>query len=298
MQIENKIEIDSNNNINKTYQSDETVNDIKKALEGCFATGYTPIYINSLKKEIGFKEISVKQQKTLSRIMIGNQQRKDIVYDAQCAIINEACLDNNFNIYDLLELDRIKLLIALYQTNMFSNDVKFTCKNCKTENAYKLDFNNVLRRLDQIDVEPRKFIYTNSKFKFEFTVRYPSVRLVSNFHKQYCSKNKIQTKTDIKVVDTMSNMEYVDLFICGLKLIDINSDTIIKDIDFSNFTAIEREDILQLLPQDSLYSDNGVLKFISDEFLQKLNNSFDKHKCAVCGAIQEDETSDQTESFL
>ena len=46
--------------------------------------------------------------------MIGNEQRKDIVYDAQCAMINEACLNEGFDIYDLLELDRLKLLIALY----------------------------------------------------------------------------------------------------------------------------------------------------------------------------------------
>lgn len=66
--------------------------------------------------------------------MVGNEQRKDIIYDAQCAIINSVALREGFDVYELTEFDRLKILIALYQANMFSNDVKFTCKNCGTEN--------------------------------------------------------------------------------------------------------------------------------------------------------------------
>lgn len=275
----------------------QSAEDIKKAFEGFFATGYTPVYVNSLKKEVGFKEITVQQQKTLSRVMIGNEQRKDIIYDAQCALINEACATEGFDIYKLLELDRLKLLIALYQANMFNNDVKFTCKECGSENQYKLDFNNVLVRLDAIDVEPKKFRYANNKFVFEFEIAYPSVKLVSNFHKQYCLKHRVTSKKDIQVNDTMSNMEYVNLFIKAVKISDLNGNEL-KSVDFTGFKAADIESILQMFPQDVLYTENGVLNFITKEFLQKLNDSFDKHQCARCGAIQEDERSSQAESFL
>ena len=86
--------------------------------------------------------------------MIGNDQRKDIVYDAQCAIINTSALDDEFDIYKLTEFDRLKILLALYQANMFSNDVKFTCRNCGAENQYKLNFDNVLAKLDKIGLAP------------------------------------------------------------------------------------------------------------------------------------------------
>ena len=52
------------------------------ALKSDFVTTVKKVYINSLQKEVGFREITVKEQKTLSRIMVDNEQRKDIVYDA------------------------------------------------------------------------------------------------------------------------------------------------------------------------------------------------------------------------
>lgn len=198
--------------------------------------------------------------------MIGNENRKDIIYDAQCALINEACLTEGFDIYDLLELDRLKLLMALYQANMFNNDVKFTCKECGTENAYKLDFNNVLRKLDDISVEPRDFHYSNNRLDFDFKVAYPSVKLVSSFHKQYFAKHKSNSKKDVQINDTMSNMEYVDLFIKSFK-ISSKDGQLLKEVDFSKFKAGDIESILQILPQDVLYTEAGVLNFITVEFL-------------------------------
>ena len=119
----------------------QTKDELLNILKSDFASGVTKVYVNSLGKEVAFKEITVTQQKSLSRIMVGNEQRKDIVYDAQCATINNAALAEGFDIYQLTEFDRLKILIALYQANMFSNDVKFTCKQCGAENQYKLDFN-------------------------------------------------------------------------------------------------------------------------------------------------------------
>lgn len=94
----------------------ESKESLINALKQDFATTVNKIYINSLKRDVGFREITVLEQKTLSRIMIDNESkgRKDVVYDAQCAIINKACLEPDFDIYKLSEFDRLKLLIALY----------------------------------------------------------------------------------------------------------------------------------------------------------------------------------------
>jgi hypothetical protein len=51
--------------------------------------------------------------------MSANENRKDLIYDSQCAIINKAALDKTFDIYKLSEFDRLKLLLALYHENMF-----------------------------------------------------------------------------------------------------------------------------------------------------------------------------------
>lgn len=275
----------------------ESATEIKKDLENIFASGFTPVYINSLDKEVGFKEITVQQQKSLSRIMIGNENRKDIVYDAQCALINESALMEGFDIYKYTELERLKLLIALYQANMFNNDVQFNCKECGAENKYKLNFTNVLAKLDQLSIEPKTFHYEKSNLKFDFICQYPQVKLVSYFNKQYFAKHKVQTKRDVSVNDTMSNMEYINLFISKL-VISTSEGKVLKEIDFHGYKPADIEEILQTLPQDVLYTDNGVLQFIAREFLQKLNESFDKHQCQFCGAIQEDENTNQVESFL
>ena len=278
-------------------EANETAAEIAELLKKKIASGYTAVYMNTLGKEVGFREIGANEQKSLSRVMIGNENRKDIIYDTQCATINTAALLDGFDIYQCTELERLKVLIALYQANMFNNDVQFTCKECGSENKFKLNFESVIRKLDEIDIMPKDFKYESKNFTYEFKCAYPSVKLVSKFHKQYFARHKNTSKRDVKVNDQMSNMEYIDLFIAGLKIAD-NGGNVIKDIDFKRFKPEDIETILGVLPQDVLYSDNGVLQFITKEFLQKMNDSFDKHKCTHCGAIQEEENSNQVESFL
>lgn len=275
----------------------ETKDELIKLIQNDFASGITMVYVNSLGKEIGFKEVSAHQQKILSRVMIGNEHRKDVIYDAQCATINNSALADGFDIYSLTEFDRLKILIALYQSNMFSNDVKFTCKNCGTENKYQLNFDNVIERLDEIGLEPRKFEYENKKFKYEFTIQYPQVKRISSFYKSYCAKHTNHSKRDVAVNDNMSNMEYVELFISNVKF-TIKANNVTRDIDFSKYKASDVQDILANFPQDALYTENGVLNFIANEYLKKINDSFDKHECYSCGTIQEEEGANQAESFL
>lgn len=275
----------------------QTKDELVKLLEQDFASGVTKIYVNSLGKEIAFKEITVTQQKTLSRIIVGNEQRKDIVYDAQCAVINNAALADGFDVYQLTEFDRLKILIALYQANMFSNDVKFTCKNCGQENTYKLNFDNVIAKLDEIGLAPKEFVHDSKSFKYTFTIAYPQVKRISQFYKSYYLKHKIQSKRDIQVNDNMSNMEYINLFISKLKL-EVKATGTVRDIDFAKYKADAVEEILAAFPQDALYTDDGVLNFIATEYLKKINDSFDKHQCFACGTIQEEENTNQAEGFL
>lgn len=152
-----------------------------------------------------------------------------------------------FDIYELTEFDRLKILIALYQANMFNNDVKFTCKNCGTENQYKLSFDNVIHRLDEIGLEPKVFVHENKNFKYEFTVQYPKVRRISSFYKSYYMQHKIGSKKDAKVNDSMSNMEYINLFISKLKL-TIKSKNVERLIDFTEYKASDVEEILSKFP--------------------------------------------------
>lgn len=282
--------------------SEETMNkqqaiDIANALKQDFATTVNRIYINSLKREVGFREITVTQQKTLSRVMIENSDRKDIIFDAQCALINQACLEQDtFNIYNCSEFDRLKLLIALYQANMFKNTVKFTCSKCGTENQFKLDFDNVLKKLDVIELVEHQFSYENKQWKYDFAIEYPSVRRVQSFHKANMMKYKGLKKQQIKSEDNMQNIEYINLFIKTINMTNkTNNNT--RNINFNDFEAGDVEKIISVFPQDVLYSEDGVLKFIVNEFIKKINDSFEQHECYQCGEKYENDING-TESFL
>ena len=56
-------------------------NSVLATFQNEFASSLIPIYVNSLKREVNFKEVSVIEQKDLSKTMIQNEDRKDIVYD-------------------------------------------------------------------------------------------------------------------------------------------------------------------------------------------------------------------------
>lgn len=280
----------------------QSVNDSKeellKALQSDFATNVNKVYVNSLGKEVGFKEITVQKQKNLSRILIANENRRDVVYDAQCAMINDSALLDGFDVYELTEFDRIKLMLALYQSNVFADEVKFTCPVCGTQNSYNVGFDNTLRKLDAFDIKPQSFEYENKNFKFVFDVAYPLVKTMSMFYKsQYAKGLVMQSNQKPNTNNRIDNIEQMNLFVRKLKM--TNKDTgIVREIDFSKYNVTDISDIFAMFPQDVVYSDNGIINIITTKFINQLNNSFDKHACSSCGTVYEQDGSNQVESFL
>lgn len=295
--------------------------ELLKALDEDFATSVSKVYVNSLKQEVGFKEISVKDQKTMSRIMIANEQRQDVIYDAQCGIINKTALLDGFDIYQLTEFDRLKLLIALYQNNMFANDVKFTCPHCGAENQYRLDFGLTLRKLDEIDVKPHEFEYENKSFKYKFTAAYPKVKLVSEFYRGKYAKSPLSIQRSSvhqpqqrmpdgrpqppqkasKVEAQLINMEYINLFLKSVEIVNKEKGTT-RVVDLEGYAqkygASAVEEILSKFTQDVLYSENGALSYVAKNLLQKMNDAFERHQCMSCGEYYEGEDQNQADSFL
>lgn len=276
----------------------QTKASLLKALQSDFSTAVNKVYVNSLKREVCFSEIKVKEQKSLTRITAANENRKDMIYDAYCALINKACLESDFDIYKLLEFDRIKLMLALYQSNMFANDIKFTCEECGAENVYKLDFDNTIKRFDDFDIEPKKFNFKNKNFNYDFIISFPKVSRVSKFFEFRNSRQlRKLAKKELIVDENMQNIEYVNLFIRELKFKNLNTkkETI---INFDNYLVSDIDEIINTFPQDVLYSETGVIKYIVKEFLETLNSQFDKHACANCGTIHEKGGENNVENFF
>ena len=268
------------------------------AIKSKFTSTIIKVFINSLQKEVCFREITVAEQKKLARIMIDNENRKDIVYDTQCAILKAICLDNDIDIYSLLEFDKIKLLLMLYQRNMNKHEISFICPECQTENKYKIDFGRAIKKLDTFDISDQNYEYENENWKFNFVIGYPTINKVSKFYQsRYLNIRKNTDKSIIESMNTSVNVDYINLFIKSMTFIDKNTNEK-TDIDFSEYDIEQMLDVISVLPQDVLYSENGTISYITTNFISKINDVFDKHKCYVCGKEVSNLSDSDVNGFL
>lgn len=270
--------------------------EILNALKNKFSTSVNRIYINSIGEEVGFREITVAEQKTLSRILIDNENRRDISYDAQCAMINKICLNDGFNIYSLSEFDKLKLQIAMYQSNVVKNDVNFVCEECGTENVYKLDFGSVMDKLDKVELKPLKFSYSNKFGEYRFEIEYPSVKKVSDFYRNATRKYRPTKKND-ESVSQQIGLDYIILFIKSMEYKPVG-DTDWTHINLWSLNPGEGSEILEAFPQDVIYNDSGVLAFITENTINVINDAFEKHKCLNCGHYQSNANVEGIGGFL
>lgn len=278
-------------------------NSILNVFKDEFASTVNVVFINSLNKKLKFKEVTVTEQKTLSKIMIENETKKDIVYDAQCALIDKLCLDKNidvetidpetnevsvtqkkFSIYDLTEFDRIRILMEIYQNNYFKNEIKYTCEECGFENIYNIDFTQISSKLDEFDLKDIQYYIEDRNHSYCFTLNYPIVQNVSNFYKSYSKKTKGLSQKQREMSESFEQMEYFNLFIKSIEVTNkVTNKKTIADLTTMSFKDIE--ELISFFPQNIVFGEeNGLIKFIATEFLEKINNIFTYEKCINCGA--------------
>lgn len=260
-------------------------NSVLNAFKQALGSQVMKVYVNSMKREVNFKEVSVVEQKTLSKTMIANEKRRDIIYDVQCSLINRLCLEEGFDIYRLTEFDRIRILMEIYQSNYFKNDITFKCPECGAENKYHLDFDSIIAKLNDFDLSDKVYNLEDKYRHYNFTLNYPYVRNVSNFYKSYNKKYAHTTQKEQEVLDSMGNIEYVNLFIKQIEMVnkDDPSNRQVADLTMMSYNQIEQ--LISILPQNIIFSDdNGVIKYITTEFIEKINKVFSYEKCAQCGA--------------
>ena len=301
-----------------------------------FATKVNAVYVNSLKREVNFREVSVTEQKSLSKTMIENENRRDIVYDTQCALINRLCLENDekrireeaktaartamataaeaegidmtsskganfavkftndfvqkyisehsFDVYNLTEFDRIRILMEIYQNNYFKDEITYKCKECGCENKYPLDFSKIIDRFNEFDLADQTYTIEDKQYVYNFVLNYPTVRSVSQFYKMYVKKYKGASAKEKDVLDNLENVDYINLYIKQIELIDKENQT--KDVaDLSLMSYSDIEKLIEMFPQNIVFSeDTGVLRYIAKNFIEKINSVFKYEKCAQCGA--------------
>lgn len=268
------------------------------AIKNKFTSTIIKIYINSIGREVSFREINVAEQKKLARIMIDNENRKDIVYDTQCAVLQQICLEDDFDIYSLTEFDKIKLLLLLYQRNMTKHDISFVCTECHTENKYQIDFSTAIDKLDKFVITDQTYHYENQSWIFDFILAYPSVSKVSKFYQsRYLNHKRVTDKNALESLNTTTNVDYTNLFIKGVTFTDKSTNEV-TTIDFNDYTLNEMFELISVFPQDVLYAENGIIQYITQQFITKINDAFDKHECVVCGKLCETAADSSADGFF
>lgn len=323
--------------MNDTFDSTaRNANSILNAFSKKFATKVNAVYVNSLKREVNFREVSVNEQKTLSKTMIGNENRIDLVYDAQCALINRLCLendnnaikekarlaakealpeaikenkvdlqtpegaafvsrftneyvqkyvsDNSFDIYNLTEFDRLRILVEIYQNNYVNEEITFKCKECGYENKYKLDFSKVIERFNGFDLSDKTYTLEDKDFVYNFILNYPTVRNISQFYKDFAKHYKNASSKEKDVVSTLENMDYINLYIKRIEIVDKKTNAKdVADLTFMTYNDIEK--LISMFPQNIVFSEkDGVMQYIVKNLIMQTNSVFQREKCIQCGA--------------
>jgi DNA-directed RNA polymerase subunit RPC12/RpoP len=175
--------------------------------------------------------------------------------------------------------------MEIYQTNYFKNDITYKCKECGKENVYRLDFQKIIDKFDKFDLSDEVFTTDDKNYTYKFTLNFPLVRTVSNFYKDYMKKYKGTDTIQRQVLDNLGNIDYINLFIKQVELIDKadTNDRIVADLTLMTYAEVEK--FIDQFPQNIIFSENGgVMNYITQNFIEKLNQVFQYEKCEYCGA--------------
>ena len=254
--------------------------DILGALDQQFSTNVSSVFINSFNESLSFRDITVKEQKTMAKIVIDNPNREDIVYETTLAMIKSLCLDKNFEVLDLSEFDRLKILLVLFRQNFFNDKIAYTCPECKEKGEYEIDFKGIEESLDKLDISDQIYPVESATHTFICTVGYPNVKNVRSYFKQL-----IKDKNDKNVINKVTAIDYIDIFIKNIKIINNACPDTPIDVPLSNCVINDVEEILSKLPQGILLNRSGtsIMDKISKEFLGPINTVFNSGKCPKCG---------------
>ncbi len=267
--------------------------DIVNALKEEFSTSVNRIYIHTLDREVGFREVRVAEQKSLTKIMVENEDKEDVIYDTTLAMIKTLCLEEiDFDV--LTEFDRIKIMLELYQGNFFRNDIDYKCRSCGADNKFSIDFEGIINKMNETKFDDVIVKTEDADRIYEFIVNFPTIKRMANFMKDMVKSRRL-SKRDGHI--KLDKTDMFDLFIKSFTVENKAKDGKVINVNCEALTTNELEETLQVLPQVVLYSDEGVLGKINDEVFMKVDEMFQNPKCNNCG-VEEKEVIGLTDFFI
>lgn len=275
-------------NTKSDFTQVDSSNSLLAALSEQFATSLTYVYINSLNREIPFREITVLEQKTISKLLIANEDRQDIIYSAQVALLQKICKDNTVIIDNLTEFDRIKIMLEVYQSNFFKPNIDTKCPTCNSDITVNLDFQTVVDNLNTIDINDIILTDEIPTHYIKYVLNFPTIKRIKDYRSYLNDTQTTNTEIDY-------NIDMVDLFIKKLVLTNKSTNEIIE-INAEQYSYSEYVKYLEVLPQTVIYNSTKLLDTIKNDIFDNIQKCFPKTMCMNCKS--EIDTFGGLESFF
>lgn len=260
--------------------------DILSLFQNEFASTVIPVYIKSLDKVVEFREISVNEQKALTKTQIENQNRPATIYRAFNSLIESAMITKNIDVMLFTEADRYSILFNLYQTAFLDKPHEFTCKHCNNKFTASIDAKAVNDSFAGLDSSDKVYTLQDATRLYIFTCNYPTIKRVTTtldvFQRKYMSNTKADN-VNMDVIAMMESVDYMNSFIKSLTIERIDKSKPAITANFEEMTADNVLNTLAIMPQHiMLAEDKGITTKILNDFITPINTVFAKQKCPVC----------------
>lgn len=255
------------------------INQVVDLLGSNTGSGVYEISFPSIGKTYQFKQLTVAQQRTLSKNSSAENRSEQLVM--RCALLKEICLDKSFDPAKINFAEFVNALITI-RNNNFIDDLKFNVK-CDNEECgttsfpYTINLIEVQEKLENLLSE----LEHKEKHYFEFEINGKEIKFELSFPKmssyialsKYYAKKENQKHADV----ALFIYPYIQNIFIDDSLVNIDSirDNIIKFKDFI---------------------DNTFIKMSFKQFAESVNAGFSeitdtmftyKATCPNCGEVKE-----------
>lgn len=271
-----------NVNTTKSQHAGDVVLDLFK---NEFSTTVIPVFIKSINKVVEFREISVSEQKALTKTQIENQLKPATIYRAFNSLIEATLLSKKIDTQDFTEADRYAILFNLYQTAFLDKPHDFTCEHCNNTFTTSIDASVINENFADLNTSDRVYTLKDKSRQYIFTCNYPTLRRVTGmldvFQRKYMSAGKENVNTDVMAM--MESVDYINTFIKSLTVERLDKSKEAITANFEEMTPDAVLNTLAIMPQHIMLAEKkGITAKILDEFITPINTVFAKQQCPVC----------------
>lgn len=273
------------------------IKDVASLLKDSTSGGFYTIKFNSINKEYSFKQLTVGQQRSISKNSADFENGADQI-KLRLGILKAICLDPDFDPMQIDYMDFVKALLIVRNEN-FVDPIQLTvpCKGdaCEAKCPVEIDLNEIIEKLEGISVRVAEtkptfeFDVGKNHVRFELSSSkmdafYAMTKYMSIKVKAEAKKKKAQGMTQEEIEQSMRmNMDDLGLvmytFINKIFINDIPVEITDIKLDPSNF--------MKFIDENFISMDFRKFASVIDENFSEFSEKIWKHEfeCPVCHHI-------------